>query len=268
MRSILTTFLFFAAIAGAIFVVLCLYLYVQQDRILFYPGPNDAALIEQWQSSRVHIQSGAHQLEGWWAENPESSTRIVLIYFGGNAEDVLYTAETARRLDARRMLVVNYRGYGQSPGQPSQEALYEDALAIYDYVIQSGAVQPSQIVVMGRSIGSGMAVLLAAERQVGGAILLTPYDSIAEVAAGHYPIFPVRLLLKHPFESVKLAQRTSVPAIVIAAEDDRVIPPIHARRLFEAWSGPKFFHVLPGVGHNDLERHPEYYELINSFLRR
>jgi len=264
----LTSLLVFAGVAGAIYAVLCVYLFLQQDRILFYPGPNDPALLEEWRSHRVTISSEDHLLEGWWAENPASATSAVLIYFGGNAADVLYTANTARRFAARRTLVVNYRGYGQSPGQPSQAALYRDALAIYDYVVQTGAAIPTDIVVMGRSLGSGLATLLAAQRQVGGAILLTPYGSIAEVAASHYPMFPVRLLLRHPFDSTELAKQTDVPAIFIAAEHDRVIPPVHARRLFDQWSGPKSFHVLPGVGHNDLEWHPEYYELINAFLRK
>jgi pimeloyl-ACP methyl ester carboxylesterase len=191
----------------------------------------------------------------------------VLIYFGGNAEDVLYTASTAREFDVRRMLVVNYRGYGGTPGKPSQAALYEDALAIYDYVV-ANEIAANEIVVMGRSLGSGLAAMLAAERTVRGAILITPYDSLVEVAARHYPMFPVRLLLKHPFDSVQFAQRTTVPALLLAAEHDNIIPPAHAQRLHDVWAGPKRLHILSDVGHNDIERHPEYYDLINSFLKK
>lgn len=262
MPSLLT----FAGIAFALYLGLCLLLYIQQDRILFYPGPNDAMLRRQWEAQRIEIPSGDHQLEGWWIENPSSSASRVVIYFGGNAEDVLYTGSNAERFDARSFVVVNYRGYGGTPGAPSETALREDALAIYDYVVANKNALPRDIVVMGRSLGSGVATWLATNREVAGAILVTPFDSIRNVAAGHYPIFPVRLLLKHPFDSAALANQIRIPAIVIAAEHDNVIPPVHAQRLHDAWSGPKAFHLLEGVGHNDVELHPEYYTLINGFL--
>jgi pimeloyl-ACP methyl ester carboxylesterase len=266
MRSMLTNLLVLGGIAVALYVALCLFLYLQQERILFYPGPNDSALLRQWAPRRLEIASGEHRLEGWWAENPDSSSPCVAIYFGGNAEDVLYTASTAHLIDARRMLFVNYRGYGRTHGKPSQRALYQDAIAIYDHVLASGAAKGSDIIVMGRSLGSSLAAMLAAKREVRGAILITPFDSINAVAAGHYPLFPVRLLLKHPFDSVPFAKQATAPALFIAAEHDTIIPPIHARRLHDIWSGPKRFHLLTDVGHNDLERHPDYYPLINTFL--
>jgi len=254
------------ALAGAAFLLLCALLYWRQENFLFHPGPNDAQLRRTWQQQRVEIRSGDNPLEGWWADNPQAAGPAVIIYFGGNGEDVLYTAATsAPRLAARRMLVVNYRGYGGSPGQPSQVALFEDALVIYDYVIASG-VQPSDIIVMGRSLGSGVATMLASKRPVRGAILVTPYDSVTEVAAHHYSIFPVRWLIRHPFPSTEYAQQVHVPALLLAGARDFIIPPIHAQRLHDAWAGPRQLHVLPGVGHNDIETHPEYYALINGFI--
>ncbi len=263
----LTTLLTLVGIAVGFYLVLCAFLYLQQERVLFYPRPNDPTLVEHWAPHRVEIVSSTHTLEGWWAQNRSSASNRVVIYFGGNAEDVLYTASTVERLDVQRMLVVNYRGYGGSPGTPSQEALYDDALAIYDYVVASG-VAPDEIVVMGRSLGSGLAAMLAAERKVRGTILITPYDSLAEVAAHHYPIFPVRLLLKHPFDSVPFATRTSAPALLLAAEQDTIIPPTHAQRLHDAWGAPKELQILSGVGHNEIEAHPAYYAHINAFLAR
>jgi pimeloyl-ACP methyl ester carboxylesterase len=161
--------------------------------------------------------------------------------------------------------VVNYRGYGGSPGKPSQRALYDDALAIYDFAVQSGA-EPANLFVMGRSLGSAMAVWVASQRTTAGAILVTPFDSMASVGARHYPFVPVRLLLRHPFPSDKWAQGTRAPAIMIAAANDYVVPPVHAVRLHDAWAGPKSLHTLEGVGHNDIELHPEYYALINAFI--
>ena len=100
----------------------------------------------------------------------------VILYFGGNGEDVLRTATTSQKLDARKLLFVNYRGYGRSTGKPGQAALYEDASSIYDYAIGRG-ISPESIVVMGRSLGSAPASMLAGCRPVRAAILITPFDN-------------------------------------------------------------------------------------------
>jgi uncharacterized protein len=121
---------------------------------------------------------------------------------------------------------------------------------------------------MGRSLGSGPAAMLASARPVRGAILVTPFDSMSAVASAHYPYLPARLLLRHPFASVDWAKRTQAPALFLAAEYDNVIPSPHARRLFDAWAGPKQIHVLAETGHNDIEMHPDYYRLVNEFLGR
>ena len=216
-------------------------------------------------AQRFEIETADAKLEGWWIENAQATTPAVILYFGGNAEDVLYTASTASNIDARAVVVVNYRGYGGSTGEPGQKALYDDGLAIYDYAIKSG-VRAEHIVVMGRSLGSGVASMLAGARPVRAAILITPFDSLAAVAAGHYPWLPVRLLLRHPFPSSDWARRTRAPALFLAADNDNVVPAAHAQKLFQVWAGPKQIHVLPQTGHNDIETHADYYRLINEFL--
>jgi pimeloyl-ACP methyl ester carboxylesterase len=266
MRSMLTTILEILAIGVAVFLALCLLLYFRQESFIFFPRPNDPLLLRKHEENRVEIRGPEGMLEGWWARNPKATNSSVILYFGGNAEDVLYTAMTAPLFHAERMLVVNYRGFGRSGGRPGQQALYEDARAIYQYALSAGGAKPEQIVVMGRSLGSGVAAMLAGERPVRGAVLITPFDSLAEVAAHHYPFMPARLLLRHRFPSRDWAMRAKSPALILAAERDFVVPPIHAQRLFDAWAGEKQIHTLTGVGHNDIELHPDYYRLINQFL--
>jgi uncharacterized protein len=263
----LSSLLSLLAAAAAVFVVLAALLYWRQESFIFFPRPNDALLARRHQASRIEIRAPGGPLEGWRIANPRTASQAIILYFGGNGEDVLYTATTAPLLHAQDTLVVNYRGYGGTRGKPSQRALYEDGLAIYDYALESGA-RPEQIVVMGRSLGSGVASMIAANRQVAGAILVTPFDSLAEVAARHYRFMPLKLLLRHPFPSAQWARKAQAPALILAAERDTVIPPVHARRLYEAWAGPKQIHVLDGVGHNDIELHPDYYRQINEFLDR
>jgi uncharacterized protein len=247
------------------YIAACAFLYLTQERSIFYPGPNDPGLRRQYEQQRVEIAVQGATLEGWLLENPGAQIETTILYFGGNAEDVLYTASTLSHYNARRMLVVNYRGYGGSTGRPGQEALYQDGLALYDFLIRRG-VAPESIVVMGRSLGSGVASMIAAERPVRAAVLITPFDSLAAVAAGHYPFFPVKLLLKHPFRSIDWVGRTKAPAMMIAAEKDNIVPASRAQALFDAWRGPKEIHVLPGTGHNDIQEDPNYYRLINAFL--
>ncbi len=256
----------FLAVMASAFAALCALLYWRQESFIFFPRPNDVMLAQKQQANRVVIPASDAQLEGWWIANPRATSDAVILYFGGNAEDVLYTATTAPMLNAQRMLVVNYRGYGRSTGKPGQKALYDDALAIYQHVVTAGEATPAQIVVMGRSLGSGVAAMLAGQRPVRGAILVTPFDSLGAVAARHYAFMPVRLLLRHPFPSVDWARQAKAPALILAGERDHIIPPMHAQRLHAAWAGDKQIHILEGVGHNDIELNPEYYRLINEFL--
>lgn len=262
----LKTMLTFSGLILGAFIVLCLFLYLRQDRLLFYPQPNSPELRQAWRSQRVEITSGEHVLEGWWANGARPDSNIVVLYFGGNAEDVLGMARAAGLLPCKRLLVVNYRGYGGTKGRPSQQALYEDALAIYDYAIDAGQADPSDVVVMGRSLGSGVATMLAARRKVRAAVLITPYDSMLAVASHHYSWFPVTHLLKHPFPSVDFARQVHVPGLFLIAKEDSIIPPSHAHALASAWSGPKFVHVFENVGHNDIDFHPQYQPTLDAFL--
>lgn len=267
MRTLIRFPLFCIGFLAAIYAVLCVLLYVQQDKVIFLAVANDPVLAGQWRAQRVEIPTAETVIEGWWAQNVDASNNLTILYFGGNAEDVLYTAESAKRINARRMFVTNYRGYGATPGKPSEPALFLDAVAVYDYAVNQPGVSADKIVVMGRSLGTGVAIYLTTHRPVRSAILITPFDSMTAVGQGHYPYFPVHWLLKHKFNSEALARHGATPALILAAGRDDIIPPAHARRLFDAWMGPKQAQVLDGVGHNDIHLHTRYYESINSFLK-
>lgn len=266
MRSMFTTLTTAAATVLIIYVLFCVLLYVSQERMLFYPGPNDPVLLREWESRRVEISTQDSVLEGWWTEDSAAATDIVILYFGGNAEDVLYALSTAHQLGARRVFAANYRGYGKTKGQPSQAALFADGLTLHDYVAAHPQVAGHRVVVMGRSLGSGVATYVAAHRKVSGAILITPYDSVAAVAQRKFPFAPVRWLLKHPFPSDRYARTLRVPALMIGAEHDQVVPVDHARLLYMVWGGQKSLHVLPRTNHNNVDQHPEYFRLVQDFL--
>jgi pimeloyl-ACP methyl ester carboxylesterase len=267
-KSLVLKFAFFLVAAVAVvFTASCAYLYLEQDNIIFRGVATNPQLADRWRAQRVEIAAGEVPIEGWWIDNPNSKTNAVALYFGGNMEDVLQTATTtAVNVDARRVLVTNYRGYGGTSGKPSEAALFSDALAVYDYAIAQPDVASSAVVLVGRSLGSGVAIHVAASRPVRGVVLITPYDSIVGVAQEMYPLLPMRWLVKHPFASDVLASKMTVPALILAGEQDIVIPAKHAQRLYDAWAGPKHIHVLAGVGHNSIGSHPDYYPLTNKFL--
>jgi fermentation-respiration switch protein FrsA (DUF1100 family) len=193
----------------------------------------------------------------------------VIIYFGGNAEEVTaYAGEVAARYGPRAVVMVNYRGYGESGGKPGEQALVADALAIHDWVAGRGDVDAARIAVHGRSLGSGVAVQLAAARRVRCLVLTSPFDSLVAVARSHYPWAPVGWLMRHRFESIAFARSVSIPALVLIGEIDDIIAPENSQRLANAWGGPVEFVRLPGRGHNDLDVDSRYTNAIREFLDR
>ena len=161
-------------------------------------------------------------------------------------------------------LLTDYRGYGSSEGAPSEGALRADALAWHDHA--KHVLGSQTIVVFGRSLGSGVAVHLAAARPVKGVILVAPYDSLVTLAKRHYPFLPVGWMLKHRFDSAGLAPRISAPLLCLVAARDEVIPVVHSKRLHDAWAGSKRWVELPGAGHNSADDAPAFWEAIKEFL--
>jgi uncharacterized protein len=193
----------------------------------------------------------------------------LVLYFGGNAEEVSWMIEAAQAgAPGASWLLVDYRGYGQSAGSPSEAALVADAIALYDQALKLPGVDPKRIVAFGRSLGSGVAVALAAARPLAGLALATPYDSLAAVAKRYYWYLPVDWMLKHRFDSIVRAPRLMTPLLCLVAERDEVIPAAHAERLFEAWGGAKRKVVLAGAGHNDSDAHPKFWPAIREFLEK
>jgi hypothetical protein len=170
------------------------------------------------------------------------------------------------RLGDWGFLLVNFRGYGRSEGQPGERALFADALRLHDWASARPDVDAARIAVMGRSLGSGVAVHLAAERPLAGVVLVTPFDSLTAVAQHHYPWLPVRWMLRHPFDSLSRAPRLQAPLLCLAAGSDRIIPSSHSARLYAAWGGPKRWIEFPAADHDSVATEPGYWPAIAEFL--
>ena len=262
-------------IGAAVAVGLPVFLYFFQEKMLFFPTPPASSVHRpargEVEDVRLVAPDGV-QLSGWLVRSGVDhgiEGAPLLIYFGGNAEEVSWLVGVADRFAGHSLLLLNYRGYGGSGGWPGESALFADALLAYDYARQRRDVDSSRILAMGRSLGSGVAVYLAAQRQLAGVILVSPYDSVRSLAQSIYPWLPVGLLLKHPFDSLSRAGGLAAPLLCVVAGDDSVIPQAHSRRLFDAWGGrDKRWIEVRGAGHDDVSGEPRYWEEIALFLGR
>ncbi len=255
----------FFAFLGTGYLVICAAMYFMQDRLLFFPRPNDANATQKLMPYAWQTRSGVNLLTGWLIPAPEPANAPLVIYFGGNGQDVAEVAEI--RTHAANTLYVNYRGYGSSSGSPSEKAFFADAEHVYDAATREFEFN-GHVILHGRSMGSGVAVHLAAERPVDGLVLITPYDSIAAVAQSTYWFLPARLLLKHRFDSLSRTDDVSAPALILIAENDRVIPPAHAENLARHWQGPTEVLRVPGANHLTATSNAETMAQINSFILR
>jgi len=234
-------------------------LYFLQRNLLFYPVPAVDGIARE----TISFNNDAISLHGW-VLNP--GKQKALVYFGGNAEDITDNIPLFEELfENYTVYLINYRGYGKSQGTPTEAALFSDAIAIYDQIME----QHSSISLMGRSLGSGVAVYLASKRDIDQLFLLTPYDSIAEVAKTHYPYFPINYLIKDRFESIAYAAQLKASILILAAEFDQVVPVKHAERLRDRLIRSKVsYHLIAGAEHNNITAFPRYREIIRAFINR
>jgi len=242
-------------------------LWLLQDKLLFHPMPvtGRATPPKDWTMEAVRVTARDATVLAGVLVKPPGPPAPLLISYGGNAEEATEGARTADRFGTRALLLVNYRGYGDSQGVPSEPTLFSDALEILDWVSKRTDVDTSRIGLIGGSLGSGVAVHVAAQRPVKAVVLVSPYDSVADVAAAHYGFLPVRWLVHHPFDSMSRARGIRVPALIVVGSADTTIPPSHSTRLAGAWGGPHEALVIEGKGHNDLYG-PEYEAAVRGFL--
>ncbi|MGH6713622.1 MAG: alpha/beta hydrolase [Bradyrhizobium sp.] len=184
---------------------------------------------------------------------PAKPGRPVLLYFHGNGDFLAGFFGRFRDLitDGTGIVALSYRGYAGSTGYPSERGLLQDAAAAYAFT--TARYGADRIVVWGFSLGTGVAVALAAEQAVGKIILEAPYTSLVDVAASAFPIFPVRLAMRDPFHSDQRVARITAPMLILHGAQDATIPIAFGERLFALAHEPKTFVKFPDGGHNDLD---------------
>lgn len=250
------TVLIYAAFIALVYLGLCAVLFLFQRSLIYYPQPVSQS-VRDATTLKLPVDGGDVLV----TVRPLTGANAVL-YFGGNAEDVSWSLpELATAFPQHAIYLLRYRGYGGSAGKPSESALFADALALFDTIRD----EHRDVVVVGRSLGSGVAVYLASQRPVARLVLVTPYDSLQDLAARHYPIFPVRWLLLDRYESSKYAAQVTAPTTLIAAEHDEIIPRASSEALLKRFRpGVASLKVVPRAGHNTISERPEYIPMLKG----
>jgi uncharacterized protein len=202
-------------------------------------------------------------LRGWMIHNSVEEKSPLIIYFGGNNENV--PPSFFNRLSGWNIAFVNYRGYGLSGGNPSETNLKADALIIYDTLSQRKDVDNRDIVIIGRSLGTGVATYIANVRAVSGVVLISPYDSMVSVVEDLFPLFPFRFVNNH-FDSIDLAASITSPVLSFIGENDYTIRPQRSNLLLSKWGGEKQSRLVQGANHNSILSNSILNEEINKFL--
>jgi hypothetical protein len=269
-RSI-TALTLFALVAAIGYAVAVLLTWMFQEKLLFYPRAVAAPPVAPhgWTLEEVRIRAADGTVLAGVLVVPPVAKPPLVIYFGGNAEEVTsFAGEAAATYGERAVLLVNYRSYGDSGGTPSEKALVADGIATVDWAASRTDVDTKRIAIHGRSLGTGVAVQVAAARPPRCVVLTSPFSSALEVAQAHYRWLPVATLIRHPFDSASRAPALRMPALVLIGDADTLVPPSQSERLASLWGGPLERLVLHGYGHNDLSVDPRYVAAIQAFLDR
>jgi fermentation-respiration switch protein FrsA (DUF1100 family) len=238
------------------------------QRSFLFPVPTAARTTPQaagFPEAEEHVLATAdgEKVIAWHV--PARPGHPVVLYFHGNGDFLAGFFGRFRDLikDGTGVVALSYRGYAGSSGQPSERGLLRDAAAAYAFTTAHYGID--KIVVWGFSLGSGVAVAIAAEQPVGKLILEAPYTSIADVAASAFPIFPVRLVIKDPFHSDRRIARINAPLLMMHGVRDATIPIAFGERLFALAHEPKRFVRFPDGGHNDLDAYGAI-ETVRQFI--
>lgn len=258
-------------ILGLLWVCIALLLYFFQDKILYSTQTLSIETIQRVKktvknSQEIYLKSDNIRLHGWLVKNREKKQSPLIIYFGGQGDEISPIIEASEMFHGCDLLAYNYRGYGLSEGRPGEKSILEDSLAIYDNITARKDVNKEDIIVMGRSLGTGTAVYLAENRKAKALILVSPYDSITSVAQEKFPFIPIAMINHNQFDSLSRIPKINCPLLMIIGEKDLMIPPWHSLKVYKKYQGPKSLTIIKNKGHNDLMTDEVYWTAIQNFL--
>ena len=247
-----------------------------EQRLVFDPIPADSAALKALPSlahgvEEVRLEMPDGVVLHGWLRRPErlraGERYPLVIVYGGVRREISEFVQEARGPGRWGWLMVNYRGFGLSGGVPTERAVLDDAKRVYDWAAAQPDVDAANIVLLGRSLGSYVAVAVAAARRARAAILATPFDSAVALGERRFPHLPVRWFIGDRFDPAALAPGVSVPALFVLAEKDEITPVENGRALAQKWGGLKQLVTLPGATHSGIESSEEFWSSVGTFLK-
>jgi len=224
--------------------------YFMQRSMMYYPTRHIAAKPENMQSVQLTTNDNL-QLNAWY--HPAKIGMPTLIYFHGNAGNFSsrYALVETYIEKGYGVLLASYRGYAGNPGHPHEKGLYKDADAALNFLKQNN-ISNKCIILFGESLGAAVAIHLANEHQVAGLILQSAFTSMTAVGQLHYPILPIKWLLKDRYNSQASIKNIHVPLLFLQGENDKIVPATFSKQLFASANEPKKIQLYANVGHNDI----------------
>ena len=252
----------FFGIAAAAYLGIVGFMYLGQDGMIYFPevptrtvtaNPSQVGL--EFEELSLTTEDG-ESLHGWFV--PAERARGSAIFFHGNAGNTGHRLDTLLILNELGLstLIIDYRGFGQSTGEPGEDGTYQDALAAWDYLTRQRSVPAYQIVLVGRSLGSAVAAWLAAEKDPAGLVLESGFTSVPDLGAQLYPWLPVRLLSRYRYDTLDRLGHLEVPVLVAHSPQDEIIPYSHGRALFDAAPESSAFLEMSGSHGSGFLPHP------------
>ncbi|MFK5882063.1 MAG: alpha/beta hydrolase [Sulfurospirillum sp.] len=245
-----------------IYLAVVAYVYFTQDSKIFnYAQIEKSPPIELKGSEKVSLEVAKGVVLHGVYEKSKQNDAPLIIYFGGNSDDATRFLLYVEGLKDFNILAFNYRGYMDSGGKPSEKNLFKDAIKIYDKFAKN-----LKVILIGRSLGTGVASYLASKREVKGLVLITPYDSIASLAKEKYPYLPIDLLLKYKFESTKYISKIKTPVAIIEVKDDITVPNTNTAKLIKKIKNLVLFAELTNTTHAEVFHHPDFEKTLKEAI--
>ena len=254
-------------VAALVYVIVCALLYFMQERVIF-AAPTERVQPQFGWIEALELQTDDDEtIIGWYAP-AEHAACPTIIFFHGNAAQLDWGAARFKKMHEAGLgfLAIAYRGYSGSSGRPSESGMITDAQTAWRWLTENKDLSSDQIVIHGHSMGSGVAVQLAAEHAPRALIMESPFYSIQSVIQQRLPNFPISLLLKHKFRSDLHIANISAPILMAHGSEDKVVPISQSQKLFERAPDPKTYKTIAGQGHNNLVGTGLYETAIWPFL--
>ena len=271
----------FGRAAAIAYVAVCIFLYFQQTRFIFFPSSTiestPQAFNLKYQEVWIPVMAASGKVEkihSWWIPAAKPNAKV-LLYLHGNGINIGANVAHAARFHqiGFAVLIIDYRGYGLSEGSfPNENSVYLDAATAWDYLVKQRQIQPSNIFIYGHSLGGAIAINLATQQpQTAGLIIESSFTSIQNVAnlRGQFKLFPVNFILNQHFDSINKVKDLRMPVLFIHGTDDNIVPDFMGKQLYAAAREPKQLLIVPNAGHNDVAEVAElqYFQAVKQFIR-